>query len=785
MSFRSQCHGDRRVLLRTRLRGPGRARWKPRVEPLEGRALLTTFFVAISGADDPAGGGTAAPFRSIQFAVNRAVSGDVIKVASGSYGYNPAGDVTSRDFGTTAVVAMFNKQLTIQGGFTTADWNTYDPAANSTVIDGEDRVRGVLVVGLSGPTALTLQGVTVTRGIARGIPARGGDEAINAFGGGMFVDVAVANLRDVAFVSNRAIGEETGQGAGGSGAGGGLAMRSTSNATVGTLQDVTFAGNFAQGGRGPERGGLGQGGGLFTFQYTVNGANLAFSDNRAVGGGTGGGGAFAGDLGDGQGGGVAIHIDSVGNLSGVHARGNAAVGGSAPNGDAGGAYGGGVYAERARLTLADSDVRGNTAQGGDGNNSGTPTRGAGFANGGGLMTINTPTAIERSFFLANIARGGIGAVFKGSSGGGGIALVRQAGSAAAASIVNSVIADNLAALGGGTDDRTGGGGGGIWLDGPATTITHSTIARNGLLGGNPSRPTQQGQGILVLGIGTSTTASFAFNVIADHVNNLSAGSGFAAALSVSVGSTANLDRNLFAGNSKDTNADGRPSPAGTFNLFGPSITAATAGFLSPGPANFDYRLTAGSAAVDAAIGSGLAVDLTSGARQGTPDIGAYELGAATPSPRVSNPPPIGGGAGGGGGGSGGSGGGGVPISDTTPPRLVSVTAVRTGRPRNRRITRFDLLFSEALEASRAQDLDNYTLAELRRGRGRRGLPRRLALVAARYDPTTNVVTLVVAGRPRFPRGAQITVSAAVTDVAGNPLDGDADGISGPSAVVRV
>ncbi|MEJ7640433.1 MAG: hypothetical protein WKF75_21305 [Singulisphaera sp.] len=35
----------------------------------------------------------------------------------------------------------------------------------------------------------------------------------------MFVDVAVANLRDVAFVSNRAIGEETGQGAGARGRG--------------------------------------------------------------------------------------------------------------------------------------------------------------------------------------------------------------------------------------------------------------------------------------------------------------------------------------------------------------------------------------------------------------------------------------------------------------------------------------------------------------------------------------------------------------------------------------
>ncbi len=101
------------------------------------------------------------------------------------------------------------------------------------------------------------------------------------------------------------------------------------------------------------------------------------------------------------------------------------------------------------------------------------------------------------------------------------------------------------------------------------------------------------------------------------------------------------------------------------------------------------------------------------------------------------------------------------------------------------MTGFDLVFSEALEASRAQDFDNYILTEFRRGPSRRVLPRRLALTAARYNPTTNIVTLVAAGRAQFQRGAQITVSAAVTDLAGNPLDGDANGTPGPSAVVRL
>jgi hypothetical protein len=609
--------------------------WKPRVEPLEGRELLTTYFVATTGADVTGGGSQAAPFRSIQFAVTKAAAtGDTIKVAAGSYVYNLAADNYSQDFRRTAVIAVFEKQLTILGGFTTADWNSYNPAVNQTILDGTDLHRGVFAIDLpqAPPTALTLAGFTVTRGLGGGYTTSSGVRAIDGTGGGMLVEGAGVSLRDVAFRANRAIGDNTNQGRGGAGAGGGLFLSSSSSATVGTLQNVTFADNLAQGGSGPVRGGFGQGGGLFTFQYTVNGEDLTFTNNRAIGGSTAGSGFAEGDLADGQGGGVAIHIGSVGNLRGVRASGNSAIGGAAPNGDAGGAFGGGVYAESARLTLTTSDVRSNTAQGGNGNNSGATGGGAGFGNGGGLMTFNSQTVVDRSLFLANLAQGGTGAVIKGSAGGGGVAFLSQAGVAASGSIVNSVIADNTAALGGGTQEQ-GGGGGGIWILGPPTTLVHSTIARNQMVGTNPTMPTMQGQGVLVLG---GATATLSFNIIADHVNNLNAGNGFAAALSVQPGNTVNLNRNLFtSSNSKDTNANGLPSPAGTFNGLNTSVTPdpPTAGFLTPGAPNFDYRIGAGSAAVNAATGSGTTVDITGQIRQGTPDIGAYELGATTPLPR--------------------------------------------------------------------------------------------------------------------------------------------------------
>src|SRR5262245_12556818 len=266
------------MVLKRAWRGPGgRAkqaapqprRARPRVEELENRLVPTNFFVSTLGADAAGRGSSAAPFRSLQFAVDQASSGDRIHVATGTYTYfdnRGSSDQSANALGVQAVVTIANKQLEVFGGFSN-DFSQLNPSAFPTVITGNDVVRCVYVVASApgnNPSVL-MDGFTIQNGLARGLAPRGvGLDQSFAFGGGMWINMS-ANpnagpfvLRNLTFQNNRSIGSDTG-GVGGTGAGGGLALRFVGNLT---LQQVRFVGNLAQGGSGPSQGGGAVGGAI-------------------------------------------------------------------------------------------------------------------------------------------------------------------------------------------------------------------------------------------------------------------------------------------------------------------------------------------------------------------------------------------------------------------------------------------------------------------------------------------------------------------------------------------
>ncbi|MFZ4851000.1 MAG: hypothetical protein ACOYL7_17900, partial [Caldilinea sp.] len=153
---------------------------------------------------------SASPCQTLQQAINQAQSGDLLLVAAGTYNYrstdNPCDRYLSR---TRAVVCIINKHLTLRGGYASGNWSAANPAANPTVIDGENRVHGVYLLS-SDPSkpseaSIDMQGFTVRRGYVEGATS-GDDMQTFAFGGGMLTDYAGVKLSGLIFEENVARG---------------------------------------------------------------------------------------------------------------------------------------------------------------------------------------------------------------------------------------------------------------------------------------------------------------------------------------------------------------------------------------------------------------------------------------------------------------------------------------------------------------------------------------------------------------------------------------------------
>ncbi|MCS6827521.1 MAG: hypothetical protein NZ553_12980 [Caldilinea sp.] len=559
------------------------------------------------------------PCRTLQHAVNQASSGDTILVAAGIYTHTGVDNPCERYLGgQKAVVCIVNKQVKLRGGYANGDWSLANPAANLTVIDGENRVRGVWVQGTEPQNpqfaaGVEMEGFTIRRGYVRG-GSRGGDEQTFAYGGGMFADYATVMLRYIRFENNVARGGGEQNEYGGSAAGGGLAIRKTMARA--RLEHLVFVSNRSESGPGRIRSGYALGSGMFVLLSEVDGFDLEFYENISQASNTP---SADGRTSDGQTadafGALTIAGYADVTLHNLTIQRNRSFGANAQV-HAGSAYGGAIMVEGHPRSDLDNDkvpdtatvriigckLSDNLVQGGNGGY-------GGISGGGAIMTIHATIFVEGCKILNNTSQGGNGSNAQGPAGGGGLYLQNILYGEPTATVKNSVIAFNKVAAGQGS--AMGGGGGGVWLQGITATLRHNTIVGNRMLT-NPLL----GAAILVMSdgvVGGPKPADIRYNIIANHADT-----GFAA-LHVRPSNTANLSNNLFFGNAGNINT----SQVGSINGMETSILQDPL-FLNDPTGENPFRIPAISPAVDRAKGSDETTDVENSPRNGVPDIGAYE-----------------------------------------------------------------------------------------------------------------------------------------------------------------
>jgi uncharacterized repeat protein (TIGR01451 family) len=164
-------------------------------------------YVSPTGTD---AGDCTSPYSAcltVQYAVDSALEGCVIKVASGVYTHVHAR--LRRDVQITGLVTQvvyISKTLTLQGGYTITNWAVADPETNPTVLDAQGRGRVVYITGDISPT---VEGFVLRGGDAYRLGGHRVSPSTFDGGGGVYVITAAVTLRN-----NRVLSNTAGAGAG-------------------------------------------------------------------------------------------------------------------------------------------------------------------------------------------------------------------------------------------------------------------------------------------------------------------------------------------------------------------------------------------------------------------------------------------------------------------------------------------------------------------------------------------------------------------------------------------
>jgi hypothetical protein len=163
----------------------------------------STRYVAPTGSDSSSCTESSSPCRTLQYAVDAADEGDVIKIAEGIYTDIHRRPAPSAYSGSSIVtqVAYISKTVSIQGGYTPENWTAADPDAHPTTLDGRDQGRVLFITGNALAANTLIEGLRLASGNATGL---GGDPLGYDAGAGIYGLRTSANLSNSQILSNTA-----------------------------------------------------------------------------------------------------------------------------------------------------------------------------------------------------------------------------------------------------------------------------------------------------------------------------------------------------------------------------------------------------------------------------------------------------------------------------------------------------------------------------------------------------------------------------------------------------